>query len=171
VEKPSPSVSALFACGRHDGGIARLLVDDLLCNVRASVEGSVHDRNRAGIVMVETEHMPEFVHHDGSQIHGLPAAAGRIAVDVDVVAEGYAQPVFRQVADLDVHAVQDGKAAIARSQGSVQRSFASSTIGASIELLIVPFAPASLPMGSDPPAVSHSAVTPADPFTSTFDLE
>ena len=67
--------------------------------VRAGVEGPVHDRDRAGIVIVETEHMPEFVHHDGSQIHGLPAAAGRIAVDVDDVAEGQPQPIPRQVAD------------------------------------------------------------------------
>src|SRR5260370_163174 len=88
---PAPATGASQPPGRQEGP-------------RAGVEGSVHDRNRAGLVMVETEHMAEFVHHDGSQIHGLPAAAGRIAVDVDVVAEGQPQPVPRQVADLDIYA-------------------------------------------------------------------
>ena len=38
VKKPKPIGERTLRKGRHDGGIARLLIDELLCNVRTGEE-------------------------------------------------------------------------------------------------------------------------------------
>jgi hypothetical protein len=118
--------------------------------------------------MVETEHMPEFVHHDGKP-DPWPASRGRPHRCRCRCRGRGLRPAGLPAGCRPGHSrCSGGSRAIASAKMSVQRSFASSTTGASIESLIDR---ASLPAASEPTAVSHSGCTPADTCTSIFALE